>query len=157
MKIETHKGIVIYLDSKTKEYYTEVVIRKKSPRKSQYTRSKQITAVRLEIDRFLASLGKTHPKVWVRGYFEHSKYRHVELIFQDKVAKIITVRDKSGRISTIAISDYIYDEPRVLANTAYNKKTIAAMEKAQTDLESLRKERFRMKLTLTRFESKSLK
>lgn len=159
MKIEIHKGIVIHYDPLTNEYYTEVVIRKKQPRKSQYTRSKQLQRIRMDIDRFLAVVAKKrdHSKVWVKGAYEDSRYHLSEIIFQDKTAKLLTLRTKTGRISTISLSDYKFDQPKVFANTTSNRKTIAIMEADQKNVEYYRQRRREQKLTLTAFESKSLK
>lgn len=159
MKIENHKGVAIFHDSKKNEYYTEVVIRKKTKTGNQYTASKYLERVRMDIDRFLAVVAKkkSYSKVWVKGAYEDSRYHLSEVIFQDKSAKIMTIRSKGGKITTISLSDYKFEAPKVFANTTYNQQTIYAMEKAQESIESLRNERSRMKLTLTPFESKSLK
>lgn len=159
MKIEIHKGIVIYHDPKKNEYYTEVVIRKKNKSGTQYTASKFLERIRMDIDRFLAIVAKkkSYPKVWVKGAYEDSRYHLSEIIFQDKAAKLLTVRSKGRKITTIALSDFKFDAPKVFANTASNRKTIELMEEHQKNIEHYRGQRRERKLTLTAFESKSLR
>lgn len=158
MKIEIHKGIVIQHDPKTSEYYTEVVIRKKPAKGNQYTSSPTIAKVRLEIDKFLKSLKKkATQKVWIRGAYQDGRYKLVEIIFQDKASKIITVRDKGGKISSVSLSDYKFDEDKVFIDSPYNRKTIGLMESKQCLLETLRTERADLKTTLFPFKSRLLR
>lgn len=158
MKIETYKGIVIQHDPKKNEYYTEVVIRKKPSKGDQYTSSPNILKVRAEIDKFLKFLKKkAAQKVWVRGAYQDGRYKLVEIIFQDKGAKIITVRDKGGKIQSISLSDYKFDEDKVFIDNAFNRKTIGLMESKQRVLESMRTERAELKTTLAPFKTRFLK
>ncbi len=156
MKIEIHKGVTILFDPKKAEYYTEVVFHKRTPGKSRYATAKDISVVRSKISQFLIGTKKKRStNVFVKGDYEDSRYHKASVIFKDNQLKTLTVRFlDTGRIKTIALSDYKYEKPKVFNDTSYNKKTIEAMERNQKAIESLRKERAELKLTLSPFKSR---
>ncbi len=161
MKTEIHKGIVILRDPKTGQYYTEVVIGRTPTGKIQYTAAKKIERVRMDIDRFFAVLKKKRSKprlVWVRGKYIDSHFNVAEIIFQDKEAKIITVRNvKGGMIQTISLSNYKFDIPKVFNYTGPNSKVILLINMEQSKIGLAKERRAKATGLLTPFESKSLK
>ncbi len=160
MKIETHNGIGIFYDPKKAQYYTEVVISRKSPGRIQYTTGKTVERVRMQIDRFLAVVKKKGRLrlVWVRGKYIDSHFSVAQIIFQDKESKIITVRNiKGGLIRTVSLSNYKFDASKAFTYTGPNSKIVLSINKEQTKISKAQASRAKSTSALVPFEPKMIR
>ncbi len=153
-KIETYKGVDIMFNSDSKKYYTEVVMRNGVSAGKEYSSANNVLSIKSEIDKFFSVrvIRSFTQKVWVRGSYADGRYKRVEIIFRNIQSNVITVRDKAGKISTISLSNYKFDEPKVFQDTPKNRRTISIMEAKQKALEALREHRAELKLTLTPYK-----
>lgn len=139
MQNQNYKGVEIFYNEEKKLFFTKVILGK-----GMFSSKKMVT-VKLLIKRSLVELDKKNPsavkRAWIRGARADSKYKLVEVVWHDIKQNTVTIRNSLGKITTIAMSNYKYNNHKLFFSNKKNDKMVETLEKMQTEIDLMKRKK----------------
>lgn len=143
MLIELYKGIQIFHDATKDEFYTQIVINKRSGKKDEYIRGGRLGGVRDSIDKFLNTAAKKPviKTAWIKGKYEYDRYEKVDVIILNAIINSVVVKDKNGKLKDAVIDSSRYGrDDKLYLCCKENDAIIANLNKKQEEIEKIKNE-----------------
>lgn len=139
MENQNYKGVDIFYNEEKKLFFTKVLMGK-----GMFS-SKKMETVKGLIDKTLIEFDKKKPasvkRAWMKGPHDDSKYKLVEVIWHDIKLNTVTVRNSLGKITTIPLSNYKYNNHKVFMSSKKNDKLVENLEKLQVEIDLMKKKK----------------
>lgn len=139
MENQNYKGVEIFYNEDKKLFFTKVILGK-----GMFS-SKKMETVKSLIDKTLIEFDKKKPaavkRAWMKGPHDDSKYKLVEVIWHDVKQNTVTVRNLLGKITTIPLSNYKYNNHKVFLSSKKNDKVVENLEKLQVEIDLMKKKK----------------
>lgn len=152
MENQIHKGVEIFYDEEKRTFFTKAIISKTT------FSSKKMDNVKGLIDKTLLAYSKqpssAFKRAWMKGPHEDSKYKLVDIIFNDIKSNTVTIRNYLGKISTIPLSEYKFNNHKVFLSSKKNDKIVELLEKQQIEIDLLKKKKKLMRVHLVPLSNK---
>lgn len=142
MLIEIYKGIEIFHNAVKDEFYTTVVINKRSGKPDEIIKGGRLGVVRENLDKWLNTAAKK-PIVklaWYKGKYDYDPYEKVEVIIFNAITNSGMVKGKDGRLKEVPISPDRYREERLFLSCKENDAIIANLNKKREEIEKIKEE-----------------
>lgn len=141
MLIENYKGVDIRHNAAKDEFFTNIVINKKSNGKKEFISFPRLQKTRDEIDKFLNTAAKKPvlKKAWMRGRYDNNFYELVDVILLNTISKQVVVKNKEGRETHIELSKYD-DDYKIFLSCKENDAIIKTLNEKLKAIAKIEKE-----------------
>lgn len=142
MLIEIYKGIEIFHNAAKDEFYTNVVINKRSGKSDETIKGGRLGAVRENLDKWLNTAAKKPivKMAWYKGKYENDGYEKVEVVIFNAITNCGMVKGKDGRLKEVSISGDRYREDRIFLSCKENDAIITNLNKKKEEIEKIKQE-----------------
>lgn len=142
MLIEIYKGIEIFHNAAKDEFYTNVVVNKRSGKPDEVIKGGRLGAVHEILDKWLNTAAKK-PIVklaWYKGKYEYDPYEKVEVLIFNAITSSAMIKGKDGRLKEVSISPDRYRDERIFLSCKENDAIIANLNKKREEIEKIKRE-----------------
>lgn len=142
MKIENYKGVDIWHNASSDEFYTTMVVLKgQHGRKDECITGGRLQKVRNDIDKFLNTAAKkpVMKRAWLKSKYEGGEYELVDIIIYNAISDSVHIRYKNGRTENLGKSEY-NSEKRLFISCKENDAIVSGLNKKIREMAKMKKE-----------------
>lgn len=142
MLIENYKGIEIFHNAEKDEFYTKVVINKRSGKSDEYIKGGRLGSIRDNIDKFLNTAAKKPvlKAAWMKGKYEEV-FEKVDIVILNAITNSVMVRGKDGKLKDAVIEGGKYGrEDRLYLVCKENDAIVSNLNKKHQEMEKIKHE-----------------
>lgn len=137
MLIETYKGVQIHHNAELDEFYTNIVINKKSNGKKEFIRAGRLQKTRDEIDKFLNTAAKKPAvqKAWLR---KDDHFELVDVILYNNISKKFMIK-KAKSQKPEELGERRYGSEQLYIKSKENDAIVHDLIKKNAEIEKIKK------------------
>lgn len=141
MLIETYKGVSVFHDAAKDEFYTQIVINKRSGKSDEFIKGGRLGAIRDNIDKFLNTAAKKPiiTKAWHKGRYETDKYEKVDIIIMNAISNTVMIKFEDGKTKSLSFLGY-NREGGLFLSCKENDEIIKNLNKKEQEIAKIKKE-----------------
>lgn len=142
MLIEIYKGIEIFHNAAKDEFYTKVVVNKRSGKPDEVIKGGRLGSVHEILDKWLNTAAKK-PIVklaWYKGKYEYDPYEKVEVLIFNAITSSAMIKGKDGLLKEVSVSPAWPRDERILLSCKENDAIIANLNKKREEIEKIKRE-----------------
>lgn len=142
MLIEIYKGVEINHDAAKDEFFTKIVINKRSGKPDEVIRGGRLGKVRDEVDKYLNTAAKKPivKRAWYKGKYADDPYEKVDLTCLNTITGTVMVTTKDGKVKHTSVSDQRYRDDRLFISCKENEAIIANISAKEEQIRKIKNE-----------------